>query len=85
MDFRDGTIPGNVEIVGEAASEFIFEPSGSSALKLHPGTFLKINCPFKNGVGGKLINEYTLTMDVMFDSLPSDSSVLLQTSGRLHH
>lgn len=79
LDFRDNTLPGCLEIVGEDGAHFEVQRDGSTALKLNPGSYLRVNCDLKP-LGGKLVNDYTLTLDVLFDSLPSDSASIFQTS-----
>ena len=84
-DFRDSELPPGVEVVNgpsqpDERSEFCIQRDGSTAFKLAAGSYLKLAMS-TNGVGGKLINDYTLTMDVMFDTLPSESSSLFQAAG----
>ena len=80
-DFRDGQLPNGIEVVGENA-QFFPSKDGSMALQLGPESFLRINMTDLDGIGGKLINEYTLTMDILVDNLPNESISLFQASNR---
>ena len=84
LDFREGSYPNGIEIMGEEKSEIIIQRDGSTALHLFPGSYIKVNSDL-SPLGGKKINDYTLTMDIMFDSLPGDSAALLQTSGAVRY
>ena len=81
FDFRDNAMPVGVEIVGAEQGGFIIQRDGSSAFKLASGSYLKVDTGL-TGLGGKYLNDYTLTMDVLFDSLPSDSATLFQSGGK---
>ena len=83
MDFRENILPSCVEIVeADQPSSFETQRDGASFFKLAPGSYIKVNMDdTKGGLGGKMINDYTLTLDVMFESLPSDSVALFQAGG----
>lgn len=83
MDFRENILPSCVEIVeADQPSSFEIQRDGASVFKLAPGSYIKVNMDdTKGGLGGKMINDYTLTLDVMFESLPSDSIALFQAGG----
>jgi hypothetical protein len=51
---------------------------GSSSFNLSPGSYIKVKTNLL-GVGGKQLNDYTLTMDVMFEQLPGESAALFQS------
>ena len=87
-DFREAVLPPGVEVVnGEA--EFILQPDGSTALFLPPMAYLKLSFTtgqelhHSTGLGGQLINDYTLTMDILLDTLPSESMSLFQCDGMI--
>lgn len=85
FDFRQNSLPDGVEVIvgptnPDETTEFVVQRDEATALKLSPGSYLKIATDF-SGLGGKMVNDYTLTMDVMFDALPSDSAALFQSSG----
>jgi hypothetical protein len=70
-DFRDGTLPPGVEVIG-AEPEFVLQQDGSTALLLPPMSYLMVSFVDQDSAkhssfGGKLINDYTLTMDVLLD------------------
>jgi hypothetical protein len=44
----------------------------STALVLPPGTYLKCTLGYNAGQVPKLLNDYTITMDVKVDALPND-------------
>lgn len=85
-DFRDATLPPGVEVVN-GEPEFMLQTDGSTALFLPPMAYLKLSFHtgqephHKTGLGGKLINDYTLTMDILLDTLSSESMSLFQCSG----
>lgn len=88
-DFREAALPPGVEVVnGEA--EFMLQSDGSSALFLPPMAYLKISFGagqepnHTTGLGGQLINDYTLSMDIFLESLPSESMSLFQCAGAWH-
>jgi hypothetical protein len=80
LDFRDNAMPGCVEVVGQDKAEFVFQRDGSTALKVPAGHYLRVNTGLTSP-RGKLLNDYTLTMDVMFETLPSESASLFQSGG----
>ena len=45
-----------------------------------PHSYLQVNMEHIDGLGGKFVNDYTLTLDIMIDKLPNDSIALLQTN-----
>ena len=68
--------------------EFMLQADGSTALFLPPMAYLKLSfgtvqeAHHRTGLGGQLINDYTLTMDVLLDSLPTESMSLFQCAGK---
>ena len=89
VDFRDGKLPGNIHICTYGVSteedsvvdteEFEELSDGSFALKLSQGKFIKLDMDLRCNGGGKLINNYTITMDVCINSLTSESLSLYQS------
>jgi hypothetical protein len=75
VDFRDNMLPSCVEVIGQEKAEFVFQKDGSTALKVPAGCFLKVQSGLTSP-RGKFLNDYTLTMDVLFESLPADSASL---------
>ncbi len=87
-DFRDGKLPGNVHISTFGVSsedapvdleEFEEQSDGSFALRLSQGKYIKLDMDLGSNGGGKLINNYTITMDVCINSLTSESLSLYQS------
>lgn len=94
LDFRENALPGCIEIVesmslgddsgSDQSSGFIAKKDGSTCYKLAPGHYMKVNLEGLEALGGKKINDYTLTMDVLLDSLPNESLALFNTNnGRM--
>jgi hypothetical protein len=70
-----------VEVVN-GEPEFMLQTDGSTALFLPPMAYLKVSFPsHQAGLGGQLINDYTLTMDILLDTLPAESMALFQCTG----
>lgn len=87
-DFREATIPPGVEVVN-GEPEFIMQTDGSTALFLPPMSYLKLSFGdeephHKTGLGGQLINDYSLTMDILLDTMPSESMSLFQCAGLIN-
>jgi hypothetical protein len=83
-DFRDGQLPPGLAVSGEAG--FATQPDGSSALRLQPMSFLKVLPAALAGLpagagGGRLLNQYTLTMDIYIEKLPEHPLSLFQAAG----
>lgn len=103
-DLRHGALPGGLEVMG-GESEFVSQQDGSTALRLQPMSYLKvqsvhlsvpacaahdlIGCAQVNaealsgmkGADGKLLNQYTLTMDIYIEKLPDHPVSLYQALG----
>ena len=62
---------------------FISCKDGSMAMKLGPETYLNVSIAELPAIGGNLINDYTLTLDLLIDNLPADSISLYQATNRL--
>ena len=75
-DFRNGTLPDGVSVTGE--HEFVPQRDGSTAIAMGAHSFLDVALNAA-GVGGKMINSYTISMDVKLDRMPTESMTLLQT------
>ena len=72
-DFRHAELPEGVEFDGEQLDKISFEllSDKSTCLNIPAGTFLHLPLEFKPN-GGKLINDYTITMDIKLDKLPDN-------------
>eukprot|EP01083_Nonionella_stella_P030773 84290_1 len=79
FDFRFGKIPDGISFVGESPT-LQQQADGSTVLDVPAGTYLKAELSGLKPNGGEKINDFTLTMDVKFSTIPVDGVSLFQTS-----
>lgn len=83
LDFRNGELPVGVEVVN-GEPEFVQQQDGSTALKLSSLSYLRIQEEALHSLAGagKLLNRYTLTMDIYIEKLQDSPVSLYQAQGK---